>query len=180
MIACRRHFAGEVHRSQRYMYAARDARCRAPTSEWDRWQSRALGDAYRKCIARRVVAFDKDCERFTPITSRLQHRGREQSRRRRMVLEQRQMRHDIFGTGPVRPRQIERTDPKLIRDGTHEHQPPLDDVGHPALEKHIFAVNALMRANTNWGRFYRSMQRALPKQNANLELNLTSKEGEPL
>lgn len=79
-----------------------------------------------------------------------------------------------------RPGQIERTDPKLIRDGTHEHQPSLDDVGHPALEKHIFAVNALMRANTNWGRFYRSMQRALPKQNANLELNLTSKEGEPL
>jgi hypothetical protein len=62
----------------------------------------------------------------------------------------------------------------------HLHRWFTDDVGHPALEKHIFAVNALMRANTNWDRFYRSMQRALPKQNANLELNLTNKEGEPL
>jgi hypothetical protein len=49
--------------------------------------------------------------------------------------------------------------------------------GHPELAKPIFAV---MRANTSWDRFYRSMQRALPKQNANLELNLTNKEGEPL
>jgi hypothetical protein len=98
-------------------------------------------------------------------------------------LEQRKMCFDVLlapKSWVFRPGQIERTDPKLIRDGTHEHQPSLDDVGHPALEKHIFAVNALMRANTNWGRFYRSMQRALPKQNANLELNLTSKEGEPL
>ena len=29
-----------------------------------------------------------------------------------------------------------------------------------------------MRVNPSWDRFYRSMQRALPKQNANLELNL--------
>jgi hypothetical protein len=35
-------------------------------------------------------------------------------------------------------------------------------------------------AVANWDRFYRSMQRALPKQNANLELNLINKEGEPL
>jgi hypothetical protein len=51
---------------------------------------------------------------------------------------------------------------------------------HSELAKHIFAVETLLRANTNWDRFYRSMQRALPKQNENLELNLTNKEGEPL
>ena len=33
-----------------------------------------------------------------------------------------------------------------------------------------------MRANTSWDKSYRSMQRALPKQNANLELDLTDKE----
>jgi len=62
----------------------------------------------------------------------------------------------------------------------HLHRWLTEDVGHPALEKHIFAVEILMRANTNWDRFYRSMQRALPKLNTNLELNLTDKEGEPL
>lgn len=61
----------------------------------------------------------------------------------------------------------------------HLHRWFTEDIGHPELAKHIFAVNILMRANTSWDRFYRSMQRALPKQNANLELNLTNKEGEP-
>jgi hypothetical protein len=37
-----------------------------------------------------------------------------------------------------------------------------------------------MGENTSWDKFYRSMQRALPKQNATLELNLTDKEGEPV
>ena len=62
----------------------------------------------------------------------------------------------------------------------HLHRWFTEDIGHPELAKHIFAVNTLMRANTSWDRFYRSMQRALPKRNSNLELNLTDKEGEPL
>jgi len=62
----------------------------------------------------------------------------------------------------------------------HLHRWFTDDIGHPELAKHIFAVETLMRANTSWDRFYRSMQRALPKQNANLELNLTDKEGAPV
>ncbi|MGD0025657.1 MAG: P63C domain-containing protein [Xanthobacteraceae bacterium] len=62
----------------------------------------------------------------------------------------------------------------------HLHRWFTEDIGHPELAKHIFAVETLMRANTSWDKFYRSMQRALPKQNANLELNLTDKEGEPL
>jgi hypothetical protein len=49
-----------------------------------------------------------------------------------------------------------------------------------ALTKHIFAVETLTRANTSWEKFYRSMQRALPKRNENLELNLTDKQGAPL
>jgi hypothetical protein len=62
----------------------------------------------------------------------------------------------------------------------HLHRWLTEDIGHPALEKHIFAVEILMKANTTWDRFYRSMQRALPKQNANLELSLTDQDGEPL
>jgi hypothetical protein len=34
------------------------------------------------------------------------------------------------------------------------------DVGHPALKKHIFAVNASMRANANWGTFSMLLSRA--------------------
>ena len=55
-----------------------------------------------------------------------------------------------------------------------------EDIGHLEPAKHIFAVNTLMRANTSWDRFNRSMQRAMPKQTANLELNLTDNEGESL
>ncbi len=62
----------------------------------------------------------------------------------------------------------------------HLHRWFTEDIGHPELAKHIFAVETLMRANTSWDKFYRSMQRALPKQNANLELNLTDQAGEPL
>ena len=45
--------------------------------------------------------------------------------RRRIVLEQRQTRRDVFRapkSWPVRPGQIERADPKLIGDGAHEHR----------------------------------------------------------
>jgi hypothetical protein len=35
----------------------------------------------------------------------------------------------------------------------HLHRWFTGDVGHPALKKRSFAVNALMRANANWGTF---------------------------
>lgn len=58
------------------------------------------------------------------------------------------------------------------------HQWLTEDVGHPRFRKHIASVITLMRASTNWKNFYRMMQRALPKQNENLELILETKEGE--
>lgn len=60
------------------------------------------------------------------------------------------------------------------------HQWFTDDIGHPELEKHLHALIALERANTSWDRFYRSVQRAFPKRNENLELALANSEGEPL
>jgi len=54
------------------------------------------------------------------------------------------------------------------------------DIGHPELEKHLDALIALERANTSRDRFYRSVQRAFPKLNSTIELNLTDKKGEPL
>ena len=43
------------------------------------------------------------------------------------------------------------------------HQFLTEDIGHPALAQHLFAVIALMRASSNWEKFYRSLQRAFPK-----------------
>lgn len=40
-----------------------------------------------------------------------------------------------------------------------------EEVGHPKLKEHFVAVNTLMRAFDDWERFYRSLDRALPKFN---------------
>jgi hypothetical protein len=42
------------------------------------------------------------------------------------------------------------------------HQWLTDDIGHPALNQHIFAVLALMRVSTNWDQFHRILIRAFP------------------
>ena len=44
------------------------------------------------------------------------------------------------------------------------HQWLTDDVGHPALAQHLYAVIALMKASNDWKGFYRLLQRALPKK----------------
>lgn len=46
------------------------------------------------------------------------------------------------------------------------------DLGHPRLREHLAAVIALEKANRTWDTFYRSMQRALPKQNETIPLPL--------
>lgn len=51
-----------------------------------------------------------------------------------------------------------------------------EDVGHPRLREHIASVIALMKASTKWDQFYRMLQRALPRQNTNLELPLPGEE----
>ena len=68
--------------------------------------------------------------------------------------------------------ELERLNPKTDRGsrrGRH-HQWLTADVGHPALQKHLSGVMALMRASTRWDQFTRMLQRAYPKINTNLEL----------
>ena len=38
-----------------------------------------------------------------------------------------------------------------------------NNVGHPALDSHVFAVVGLMRASANWSQFHRLLQRSFPK-----------------
>jgi hypothetical protein len=60
---------------------------------------------------------------------------------------------------------------KGYRDHKH-HQLLTEDVGHPALAQHLYAVIGLMRASSNWDQFYRMMQRAFPKRSTSLLLPL--------
>ena len=52
------------------------------------------------------------------------------------------------------------------------HQWLTDDIGHPSLQQHLVGVMAIMRGALNWTGFQRSLQRAYPKVNTNLELPL--------
>lgn len=52
------------------------------------------------------------------------------------------------------------------------HQWLTEDVGHPRLREHLEAVTALMRASTEWPGFHRLLQRAYPKINTNLEMEI--------
>lgn len=62
-------------------------------------------------------------------------------------------------------------DDKGNRKGKH-HQLLTDDVGHPALAQHLYAVIGAMRAHSTWDEFLRFMNRAYPRKDSNLELAL--------
>lgn len=62
-------------------------------------------------------------------------------------------------------------DEKHQRRSKH-HQWLTEDIGHPALQRHLYMVIALMRSASNWETFYRSLQRALPKLNEQIPLAL--------
>jgi hypothetical protein len=53
---------------------------------------------------------------------------------------------------------------------TKHHQWLTEDIGHPALAQHLYAVIGFMRASTTWENFYRMMQRAFPKKNTTMLL----------
>jgi hypothetical protein len=59
------------------------------------------------------------------------------------------------------------------RKGRH-HQLFTDDVGHPALAQHLYALR-FMRASNSWNEFYRLVNRAFPKKGNNLELPFIEK-----
>ena len=52
------------------------------------------------------------------------------------------------------------------------HQWFTEDVGHPALAQHLYAVIGLMRASATWDHFNRLLQRAFPRKGDTLELPL--------
>ena len=52
----------------------------------------------------------------------------------------------------------------------HVHRWFTGDVGHPALEKHSFAANALLRTNANWGTFSMLLSRAISRRSGALRI----------
>ncbi len=62
--------------------------------------------------------------------------------------------------------ELEERNPKNTR-GRREakhHQWLTEDVGHPALAQHLYALIGFMRASTTWKQFYGLAQRAFPKK----------------
>lgn len=70
--------------------------------------------------------------------------------------------------------ELERLNPKDdrgVRRAKH-HQYLTEDVGHPALAQHIYAVMGLMRVSQNWDDFKRLLDRAFPRRGDTLCLPL--------
>jgi len=55
---------------------------------------------------------------------------------------------------------------------TKHHQWLTDEVGHPALDTHFYAIRGLMRAHSDWKKFYHTLQLAFPKRNEVIQLEL--------
>ena len=67
--------------------------------------------------------------------------------------------------------ELEKLNPKKesgSRKAKH-HQFLTEDIGHPALQQHLLGVMAIMRGSLSWDVFKRSLQRAFPKVNTNLD-----------
>jgi P63C domain len=81
--------------------------------------------------------------------------------------------------------ELQRLNPKDERGHrpAKHHQWLTEDVGHPALAQHLYAVIGLMRLSDTWDEFYRLLQRAYPKRNTTQFLPFTEdtpkKAGEP-
>lgn len=58
----------------------------------------------------------------------------------------------------------------------HYHRRLTAEVGHPKLAQHLAGVITLMKASPNWNRFYRLLQRALPKRGDTMLLPLDDEE----
>jgi P63C domain len=70
--------------------------------------------------------------------------------------------------------ELERRNPKDERGerkGRH-HQLLTDDIGHPALAQHLYAVLAIMRIAPNWRKFKSLLQSAFPLKGDQLELGI--------
>jgi hypothetical protein len=74
--------------------------------------------------------------------------------------------------------ELERLNPRDEKGNRrHKHHQWLtEDVGHPALAQHLYAVIGFMRASSSWDQFYRMIQRAYPKRNSNMLLPYADQE----
>ncbi|KQS79722.1 hypothetical protein ASG32_25005 [Methylobacterium sp. Leaf361] len=63
------------------------------------------------------------------------------------------------------------------RRKSKHHQWLTDDVGHPMLSQHLFAIMALQRASADWDSFMLALNQAFPKRNETLELPFFSAAG---
>ncbi len=70
--------------------------------------------------------------------------------------------------------QLENLNPKQEsgRRKQKHHQWLSEEVGHPALDAHFYALRGLMRMHTKWDRFHHSLQLAYPKKNEAVQLEL--------
>jgi hypothetical protein len=68
--------------------------------------------------------------------------------------------------------ELQRVNPKNDRGRRKaaHHQWLTEDIGHPALAQHVYALIGFMRASEEWDSFYRMVQRAFPKKNTTLLL----------
>lgn len=68
--------------------------------------------------------------------------------------------------------ELQRKNPKEEsgRRKAKHHQWLTEDVGHPALAQHLYAVIGFMRVAGSWDQFIRMMDRAFPKKGHTLEL----------
>ena len=64
-------------------------------------------------------------------------------------------------------------DERGYRKSKH-HQWLTDDVGHPALAQHLYAVIGFMRASSSWDSFMRLLDRAFPRRGDTLLLPFMS------
>lgn len=81
---------------------------------------------------------------------------------------------------PTLREELEKLNPKdeKGRRKVKHHQFLTDDIGHPKLAEHLYAVLGLMRASSNWEQFYRMMQRAFPKFGTTRMLPFTEDDSE--
>jgi hypothetical protein len=68
--------------------------------------------------------------------------------------------------------ELKRLNPKDERGRrkSAHHQWLTEDIGHPALAQHVYALIGFMRVSEEWDVFYRMVQRAFPKKNTTLLL----------
>jgi hypothetical protein len=62
----------------------------------------------------------------------------------------------------------------------HYHRWLTENIGHPALQSHLAAVIALMKASNDWRTFMRLMNRALPKFGATIPMDIFDEDGLPM